>query len=41
LKAVQCNPVTNNKEYVFCSYIKKIDQDFGPAQEIFKEWLHR
>jgi len=41
LKAVQCNPVTNNREYVFCSYIKVKDQNFGPEHEVFKGWLHR
>lgn len=41
LKAVQCNPITNNREYAFCSYIKRKDQDFGPDQEVFKGWLHR
>lgn len=41
LRPVQCNPLTNNREYAFCSYIKVLDQDFGPAREIFKGWLHR
>ena len=41
LKGVQCNPVTNNREYVFCSYIKTEDKPFGPAQEVFRGWLHR
>jgi len=41
LKGVQCDPRTNTREYVFCSYIKRLDRDFGPPREIFKGWLHR
>jgi len=41
LRAVQCDPRIKTREYAFCSYIKRVDQYFGPAREIFKGWLHR
>jgi len=41
LRAVQCDPRHHRRDYVFCSYIKRVDQDFSPEHEIFKGWLHR
>lgn len=29
------------RNYIFCSYLKKIDKPFEPETEEFKEWLHR
>ena len=41
LRAVQCDPRHHRRDYVFCSYIKRQDQNFGPQHEIFRGWLHR
>lgn len=41
LRVEQCDPRHHRRDYVFCSYIKRVDQNFGPEHEIFKGWLHR
>jgi hypothetical protein len=41
LRSVQCDPRTKTREYVFCSYVKSVDQGFAPVHEVFKGWLHR
>ncbi|MHC4397517.1 MAG: hypothetical protein ACYS1A_17890 [Planctomycetota bacterium] len=41
LKSNQNDPRFNTREYIFCTYRKKQNNQFAPEWDVFKEWLHR